>query len=88
MEQGEGVTEEVKGEEEVSENSVNAGCVNVTDVIDRSILQSAAAAADDDEDDIMMNDGKKGVIQEVNDGVQAGGSEENIADEMDLSLGV
>lgn len=87
MEQGEGVTEEVKGEEEVSENSVNAGCVNVTDVIDRSILQSAAAD-DDDEDDIMMNDGKKGVIQEVNDGVQAGGSEENIADEMDLSLGV
>lgn len=64
MEQGERVTEKVKRQEKVSENSVNAGCGNVNDVTDRSILQSAAAA--DDEDDIMdMNDGKKGVIQEV-----------------------
>lgn len=90
VEQGEGVTEEVKRQEEVSENSVNAGGGNVIDVTDRNILQSGAAVADDDEDDdeedddiMEMYDGKKGVIQEVNDGAQAGDSEENTVDELE-----
>lgn len=59
----------MKGQEEVSDNSVNAGCVNVTDV-DKSGFQTAADMTE-------MNDGKKtGGLEEMNDGAQVGGSGE------------
>lgn len=66
----------MKRQEEVS---VNAEGVNDTDAIVQFGSQDAVVA-----DIIEMNDGRKGVLEEiVDDGAQAGGSEENIADEVD-----
>jgi len=76
VEQG-GVTKEAKEQEEVS---VNAERVNDTEAIVQVGSKNTAVS-----DMIEMNDGSKGVVMEVVDdeGAQAGGSEENIVDEVE-----